>query len=251
MEKKKGKPRKEGRLTWALIALNVIAFLIVFSAPEPVRSGIFDGLSLSQGTALQAWRWVTSMFLHASASHLFFNMIALYFFGRMLEGEVRRQWFLSIYLASGLLGGFAFIMTSAVPVVGASAAIFGLMGAVMLLRPLERVHLFLFPLPMGIVAALFIITESFIAYYQPVFGNVAHVAHIGGIVTGTLFALFFSPGRAFKGLLVLGLMVAAVLVLYPLFGLIAGIGQAVLGIIEAIVGFFLYGLAGLLGLLWG
>ncbi|MCX6814516.1 MAG: rhomboid family intramembrane serine protease [Candidatus Aenigmarchaeota archaeon] len=244
------KETKTGILTLTLIALNVALFLIVFSAPETIRTGLFDRLSLSQGTALQLWRWITSMFLHASATHLFFNMIGLYFFGRLLEKEVKPQWFLSIYFVSGLLGGLAFILTSAVPVVGASGAIFGLMGAVMLLRPLEKVYVFLFPLPLGIVAALFIITEGFVAYYQPGFGNVAHIAHIGGIVTGSLFALSFNPAKALKGLFMLGLLVAVVIILYPVFGLLADIGQSILGIIDMVVGFFLYGAASLLSFLW-
>jgi len=244
--------RREGNiLTWILIALNVVIFLAVFSAPEATMDGLFERFSLSQGTAFQVWRWITSMFLHASASHLFFNMIALYFFGRILEKEVEPHWFLSIYFVSGLLGALAFILTSTVSVVGASAAIFGLMGAVMLLRPLERVYVLLFPLPLGIVAGLFILTESFVAYYQPEFGSVAHIAHIGGIVTGTLFALSFNPGKAFKGLLMLGLLVAVVLVLYPVFAFLADFGQYVLGIVDAVVGFFLYGAARLLGFLWG
>jgi membrane associated rhomboid family serine protease len=248
--------RKESRgggnvLTWTLIVLNVVIFLVVFSAPEAVRTGLFERFSLSQATAFQLWRWIISMFLHASATHLFFNMIALFFFGRILEKETEPRWFLSIYFVSGLIGALAFILTSAVPVVGASAAIFGLMGAVMLLKPLERVYVFLFPLPLGIVAALFIITESFIAYFQPGFGNVAHIAHVGGIITGTLFALSFNPGKAFKGLLMLGLLVAIVLILYPVFGLLADLGQYILGIIDNVVGFFLYGAASLLGFLWG
>jgi hypothetical protein len=247
----KRESRREGRLTWILIALNVLVFLAVFSAPEATMNGLLEQFSLSQGTALQLWRWVTSMFLHASASHLFFNMIALYFFGRILERETKPQWFLSIYFVSGFLGALAFIFTSSVPVVGASAAIFGLMGAVMLLKPLEKVFVLLFPLPLGIVAAMFIITESFVAYYQPSFGNVAHVAHLGGIVTGTLFALSFNPEKALKGLLMLGLLAAVVLVLYPVFGLLTEIGQYVLGIVDAVVGFFLYGAARLLGFLWG
>ncbi len=191
------------------------------------------------------------MFLHASATHLFFNMIGLYFFGRILEREAKPQWFLSIYFASGFLGSLAFILTSIVPVVGASAAIFGLMGAVMLLKPLEKVYVFLFPLPLGIVAALYIITESFVAYYQPGFGNVAHIAHLGGIATGALFAFIKNPKKAAKGLLMLGLLVAIVIMLYPVFGLLAGLGQYMLGIIDNVVGFFLYGAASLLGFLWG
>ena len=246
--KESGRP---GILTWILIALNVAVFLVVFSAPDPIMTGLFDRFSLSQGTAFQLWRWLTSMFLHANATHLFFNMIGLYFFGRILENEMKPQWFLSIYFASGFLGSLAFILTSTVPVVGASAAIFGLMGAVMLLKPLEKVYVFLFPLPLGIVAALYIITESFVAYYQPGFGNVAHIAHLGGIATGALFALSFSPAKALKGLFMLGLLVAIVIMLYPVFGLLAGLGQYILGIIDNVVGFFIYGAASLLGFLWG
>jgi len=241
---------KGGVLTWTLIVLNLVIFLAVFSAPDSVMDNLFGRFSLSRATAFQLWRWITSMFLHASASHLFFNMIGLYFFGRILEREVRPQWFLSIYFASGFLGGLAFILTSAVPVVGASAAIFGLMGAVMLLKPLEKVYVFLFPLPLGIVAALYIITESFVAYYQPGFGNVAHVAHVGGIATGALFAFMKNPGKALKGLLMLGLLVVVVIILYPVFGLLAGLGQSILGIIDNVIGFFLYGAAHLLGFLW-
>jgi len=248
---RKESARKGNVLTWTLIVLNFLIFLAVFSAPEAVRTGLFERFSLSQGTALQLWRWISSMFLHASATHLFFNMIGLYFFGRILENEVKPQWFLSIYFASGFLGSLAFILTSTVPVVGASAAIFGLMGAVMLLKPLEKVYVFLFPLPLGIVAALYIITESFVAYYQPGFGNVAHIAHLGGIATGALFAFIKNPGKAAKGMLMLGLLVAVVIILYPVFGLLAGLGQYILGIIDNVVGFFLYGAASLLGFFWG
>lgn len=247
---KKEKSLTEKKLTLLLIFLNVLIFLLVFSAPEAIRPGIFERYSLSQATAFQLWRWLTSMFMHASASHLFFNMLGLYFFGRLVENEVKPQWFLSIYFMSGFLGSLAFLFTSAVPVVGASGAIFGLLGAAMLLRPAEKVHLFVFPLPLGIVAAMFIITEGFVSYYQPGFGNVAHIAHIGGLITGAVFAFANSPKKAGKGLLMLMLMVAIVVILAPLIDIVAGAGQFLLDILDRIIGFFLYGLAWLLSFLW-
>lgn len=238
-------------LTWILILINVIAFLVVFSAPESIRENLFDGLSLSRGTALEAWRWLTSMFMHAGASHLFFNMLGLFFFGRILEREVGGRWFLSIYFVSGLVGSLAFILTSAAPAVGASGAIFGLIGAAMLLKPLEKVNFFVFPLPMALVAALFIITESFISYYQPEFGNVAHIAHLGGLATGALFAFFNSPKKAGKGLLWLILLGVLLIIIAPIIGLVADAGSFLWGIVDFVVGVVLYGLASLLGFLWG
>jgi membrane associated rhomboid family serine protease len=247
---KKEKVGIKFKLTWLLIFINVLVFLLVFSAPQEVRDGAFERYALSQGSATQLWRWVTSMFLHASASHLFFNMLGLYFFGRIVEGQVRPQWFFSIYFASGFLGSLAFLFTSAAPVVGASAGIFGLLGAAMLWKPLERVHLYVFPLPLAIIAAMYIITESFVAYYQPGFGNVAHIAHIGGLITGAVFAFMNKPGQAAKGLFWLGLMAALLVIIAPIIGFVADAGQLILNIVDFLVGLVLYGLAWILSFLW-
>jgi membrane associated rhomboid family serine protease len=238
------------RITWLLIFLNVIVFLLVFSAPQDVRDGTFERYSLSQATAAQIWRWVTSMFLHASASHLFFNMLGLFVFGRIVESQVKPQWYLSIYFASGLLGSLAFLFTSPVPVVGASGAIFGLLGAAMLWKPLEKVFIFVFPLPLSLVAVLYIITESLVAYSQPGFGDVAHIAHIGGLITGAVFGFVNSPKKAGKGFLWLILMAAILVIIAPLIGFVADAGNLILQIVDTFVGIFLYGLAWALSTLW-
>ena len=238
------------KLTWLLIFLNVMVFLLVFSAPEEVRDGAFSRYALSQGTATQLWRWVTSMFLHASASHLFFNMLGLYFFGKIVESQVRPQWFFSIYFASGFLGSLAFLFTSDAPVVGASAGIFGLLGAAMLWKPLEKIHLYVFPMPLTLVAAMFIVTESFIAYFQPGFGNVAHVAHIGGLITGAVFAFMNKPGQSAKGLLWLGLMAVLLVIIAPIIGFVSDIGQLLLSFVDFLVGIVLYGLSWALSFMW-
>jgi membrane associated rhomboid family serine protease len=248
--KKKEKSWKDSKITWFLIVLNVLVFLIVFSAPEQVRKGAFERYSLSQATATQVWRWVTSMFLHASASHLFFNMLGLYIFGRLVEEKVRPQWFLAIYFVGGFLGSLAFLFTSPAAVVGASAGIFSLLGAAMLLNPPQKVNIFVFPLPLSLVGAMYVISESFAAYYLPGFGNVAYIAHVGGLITGAVFAFAYDPKQAFKGVLMLLLMVAILFILAPILSFATGAGSIILGIVDFVVGIVLYGLAWLLSFLW-
>src|SRR3989338_7261745 len=120
-----------GKLVWSLIAINTIAFLLLFSMPVEMRESLIALLAISSGTSLEIWRWLTSMFVHASASHLFFNMLGLYFFGKVVEEE-SPKWFIAAYFLSGLIGAFAFTLTSAEFAVGASAAIFGIIGFAML-----------------------------------------------------------------------------------------------------------------------
>ncbi len=241
-------------ITYTLISANVIAFLLVFSLPEKGIENAFSLLSFSGNAGL--WTWLTSLFLHVSASHLFFNMLGLYFFGRTLENEIDRQWFLAIYFLSGIIGNFAFMLTSSQPVVGASGCVFGVMGAAMLIKPLKRIHLYLFPLPLSVVALTFVIVESFIVFFRPEnlpaeARNVANVAHIGGAITGAVFAFFYDPKRSAKGVLMLILSLAILLIFGSVIGLIASISSFVFGIVERAIGLVLYGLAKLISPLWG
>jgi len=238
-------------ITATLIAINTIVFLLVFSMPAEMQATMFDQLSFSAGTAGEMWRWLTSLFMHVSASHLFFNMLGLYFFGKILENEVPRQWFLAVYFAAGLLGNLVFMFTSISPVVGASGAMFGIMGAAMLLNPIKKVHLFVFPLPLGIVAISFTVIETLIVYFQPdEFSNVANVSHVAGIITGAVFAFFFNPKRSLKGILVLAISLVILVLLGPVFGLITGIGALILSVVDWAIGIVLYNLASLLSFLW-
>lgn len=238
--------------TWLLIGINVLISILVFSMPESMQEGVFLSLSFSSATLLEAWRWFTSLFLHASASHLFFNMIGLYFFGKILEEEVSLQWYMSIYFASGLIGSFVFMLTSVAPVVGASGCVFGIMGAAMLMNPIKRIRIYLFPLPLGMIAILFIMVETLVVYFQPQeLSGVANVAHLGGVITGAVFAYFYDWRRASKGVVFLMICIILLVVLAPIFALIAGIAGIVLGVIDNVVGFFLYGIANVLSFIWG
>ncbi len=238
-------------LTAGLLIINVVVFLLLFSMPEGMMEEAFNLLSFSSSTALGVWRWITSLFLHASASHLFFNMLGLYFFGKDLEENTSKARYLSVYFMAGLLGNFAFMFTSALPVVGASGCVFGLLGASMLLNPTKTVHFYVFPLPLGIVAVAFILVETLMASATAAaVTGIAHVAHLAGLAAGAMFALFFDPKQATKGFAVLLLCFALLLFLGPFFALITGIGGSVLGFLDWVVGFFLYNIAKLLSFIW-
>jgi membrane associated rhomboid family serine protease len=235
-----------GILTRTLIILNIIVFLLVFSMPEEMMEDAFALLDFSGGSMLEIWRWFTSLFLHASASHLFFNMIALYFFGRVVEEEMKARRFLLIYFLSGLAGNLAYGFTSAEPAVGASGCIFGVMGAAMLLKPKEMIRLYFIPLPLGLIAILYILTQAALAVIPLSETGIAYMAHIGGLLAGSAMAFYFEPRKAVKGVAFMILLLALLVVLWPLIGFVVTVGHAVLSVIDFVVGLVLYGVSKLL-----
>ena len=123
------------QLTYALIAINVIVFLAMAATGGGLNNaggtvyehGALDGPLVAQG---DWWRIVTSGFLHAGLLHIAFNMYFLYFLGTMLEPMIGRLRFGAIYAVSLLGGSFgALILDPNVATVGASGAVFGLLGA--------------------------------------------------------------------------------------------------------------------------
>ncbi|MFH1294445.1 MAG: rhomboid family intramembrane serine protease [Candidatus Aenigmatarchaeota archaeon] len=238
-------------ITLGLIVVNIIVFLLVFSMPEEMMEQAFELLSVSWVTKIEPWRWLTSLFMHASASHLFFNMLGLYFFGKDLEENTNKARFLAVYFIAGLLGTFVFMLTDASPVVGASGCVFGLLGASMLLNPTKKIHFYVFPLPLGMVAVGFILVESLMAAAGATdITGVAHIAHLAGLATGAIFAFFYDPKQSAKGLVVLIISLVLLIFLGPFFSIITGLGGLVLSVLEVIVGTVLYGLAKLLSFIW-
>ena len=87
--------------------------------------------------------FVTSIFLHANLSHLFFNMFALFFVGIYLERMVGRRTFFTIFLTSGIIGNLGYLVTASnpqVPAIGASGAVYGVMGALAVIAPFLLVY---------------------------------------------------------------------------------------------------------------
>lgn len=176
----------------SLFVLNVV-FTSFFS--NPIIGHLFElsPRSLSRG---YVWQVVSYMFFHYDALHLLFNLLVFYFFGREIEYELgpRKLW--TLYLLGGLLGGalwLAFNFYSGTAVIGASGAVFSVLIAYATLHP-DRPLTFLlfFVVPVNLLAkhlAMILVAFSVVFLFAGR-GNVAELAHLGGIATGYLYVKF-------------------------------------------------------------
>jgi membrane associated rhomboid family serine protease len=156
----------------------------------------------------------TYMFLHSGTSHIFSNMFGLFMFGPMLENFLGSKRFLILYIVSGvgaclLHGGISlfeisqfpldsadYTMMMSIPMVGASGAIFGMLGAFARLFP--NTEMIIFPLPIPVKAkylvSLYALFEIFSGFYN-VLPGVAHFAHIGGLIFGILLINYWNKKK--------------------------------------------------------
>ncbi len=183
----------------------VLICVLVFFATQLFSPNGYTGFEMYSWNSryFQPWQIVTSMFLHGGVSHLLFNMLALWMFGRILESVLGKQRFLIFYLACGI-GAAIFQQVIRLYVindesllisVGASGAVYGLLVAFALMFPNFKIMLIFFPVPIAakyFVPALlaFDIIGGFTGH--SIFGqNIGHFAHIGGAVTGFLLLQFW------------------------------------------------------------
>jgi len=154
---------------------------------------------------------ITYMFLHGGFTHLFFNMFAVYMFGRTLEMIWGPRKFFFYYILTGIGAGVAqlivtYLTGSMAPTLGASGAVFGILVAFGMLFPNAELMLIFPPIP--IKAKWFVIGYGILELTLGVAGrsgdNVAHFAHLGGLVVGFLILLywrkrgFMTNGHIFK-----------------------------------------------------
>jgi membrane associated rhomboid family serine protease len=189
------------RVTYALIAINVIVFLAEggFTATGQPTSKVYEEGALfasihgfpSLGVAHgQWWRIVTSGFMHENIVHIGFNMLVLYYLGIMLEPAVGHLRFGVIYAVSLLTGSFGALLASPhVLTVGASGAIFGVMGA-------AAVELYARQIPiMQSGVGMLIVLNLIISFTLP---GISWAGHIGGLIGGTLTALVLQLGDRYR-----------------------------------------------------
>ena len=194
------------RLSWTVMLL--IALVVVFAADEIAKA--YLGLSLQQHGALSSsvwrsgwvWQLVTFQFLHGSFTHLFFNGLGVWMFGRPIEAAFGGRRMLGLWMAGGLVGGLLqLVISAAFPdvfsprVVGASAGLMTFLAIFCRLEPDARILLamivpvparFLFYFSVG-VAVFFIVVPSR--------DGVAHAAHLGGL----LFGWFWVQSGYYRG----------------------------------------------------
>lgn len=141
---------------------------------------------------------VTSMFLHGSYLHIFFNMLFLWIFGPSVEDKVGRLRFMFFYFLIGIIATLTFIAVnprSSIPLIGASGAIAGIMGAYLMLFPWAKIlcwFILLFRIPALVFLGLWIALQVWNAKSTPRgVAEVAWFAHIGGFLSGFLLIHLF------------------------------------------------------------
>ena len=174
------------RLTYFLIALTVI----IYTLQNFTRGWIYFAF-IPAFAAREPWTYITSIFLHASIEHILVNMAVLLIIGSLLERLVGAGKFMIIFLLAGVIGNIGYQITAAnqfIPGIGASGAIYGLMGSLALIDPLQVVYLgFTLPLPIIVLVPVYALLD-FLGIFTP--DSIAHGAHLGGLVIGILFGLY-------------------------------------------------------------
>ena len=180
--------------TRAIIAANVIAFLLQLYIGE----ALLQQFALwPLGSLFQPWQLVTYAFLHGSFAHIFFNMFALFMFGRPLEYFWGSRRFTVYYFACVIAAGATQLWTSVLAnsteaTVGASGGVFGLLLAFAMYFPRQRITLLFPPIPMPawLFVSLYGVLELVLGVTNTQAG-VAHFAHLGGMLGGALVILYW------------------------------------------------------------
>ena len=184
-------------VTLAIIVANVTMYLLM-GLTRPLPELLLALWPL--GTGFAPWQLVTYAFLHGNLAHLFFNMFALYMFGRELEDFWGSRRYAAFYFASVLAAALtqltvAYATHSIYPTVGASGGVFGLLLAFAMYFPHQRITLLFPPIPMP--AWLFVMLYGILELVLGVTGTqqgVAHFAHLGGMLGGAIMILYWRRG---------------------------------------------------------
>lgn len=190
--------------TLLLILWNVGIYIAFNLGLYPHGLQIYEQWALSPYALLKGdwWTLITSMFLHASITHIAFNMLSLYYLGVMCEKVYGKLRYLTIYFLSGIIGGIAYCISNYLAgdigagAVGASGAIFGLFGAYGWLLIAQRKFATVFVGPtsksdLQAYAAMLIMNMAI--GFAPGSG-IANEAHIGGMITGFIVGMLFYVG---------------------------------------------------------
>jgi hypothetical protein len=174
--------------TFPILAFLLIMFILQGLVPNLTESLYF----VPSKMITEPWRIVTSMFLHGGWMHLFLNAWALFLFGTLVEKKVGEEEFFKIFIIAGIVGSLGYWLVYAlgfipdVPALGASGAIFGIMGAAAVLFPDMVLYVWFIPMRMREAAMLFAVIELFGTMTMTTSG-IASAAHLGGLVFGFIY----------------------------------------------------------------
>jgi len=181
----------------ALLFANVAMYVLAVASPTVAQALMLVPVLIPE----RPWTVFTYMFLHAGLMHLAFNMLALYFFGPRVEVRLGSGHFFGLYFVSGLVGALASLLTPSAAIVGASAAIFGVMLGYARYWPNDLIYVW------GVVpiqARWFVIGMTALSLFAGFGGmqsGVAHFAHLGGFLGGWAYLTLLerrSPAATFR-----------------------------------------------------
>lgn len=174
------------RLLIANTAVWVVDFVLgLFRYGGPVQSLMAFVPAL---VLYRPWTILTYMFVHGGFLHLLFNMLGLFFFGPPLEERWGSREFLKFYLIAGLGGALLSFAMPNVAILGASAAIYGVMLAYAMYWPDNQVYIYgIFPVKVKWLVAAIVVISIVSALSPSGGGGVAHLAHLGGFATAFLY----------------------------------------------------------------
>lgn len=168
----------------------IIANVVIFVVSRVIGDGLVESLFAFQPrrVLLQPWGAITYMFLHGDLMHLAGNMIVLFFFGPPIESRWGSREFTKYFLICGMGGvALSFIFASSASIIGASAAVYGLMLAFAMIWPKAPIYVWgIYPVQARWLVAFFFLL-AFTSAFGGAGGGIAHFAHLGGLVTGFIY----------------------------------------------------------------
>jgi len=210
-------------VTYFIIGLCILIFLIQLSTDAYKTGELFYSYGLIPSVlmgknqlpldlyAIPSWLTIfSSMFMHGGFMHLIGNMLYMWIFADNIEDNLGPSKFLIFYLLAGIGAGMTQVLmdtNSQIPMVGASGAIGGVLGAYLINHPNAKV---LVLIPFGFfsqlikIRALYVLGFWFILQFISSGGGVAYAAHIGGFVSGMILILFFNKKKVKKNKIIKG-----------------------------------------------
>lgn len=186
------------RFKFYALKLSGICILVFILQLMLDSIGFTDMFLLNQNAYFQVWRFLTAIFLHGGLGHLLYNLFALSLFGSVLEKLIGWRRFLIVFFITGIIANV--IAVNFYPSsLGASGAIFGVIGALIAIRPGMSVWAFGFPMPIFIAGILWVAGDSLGIFLPSNVGNIAHLSGIFlGLILGFMYKTFYLRDRSYE-----------------------------------------------------
>lgn len=174
-----------------IIGINIAVFLLLKMIPRLAVYLSLNVIFLREGNMY--WQFLTYMFVHGNFSHLFFNMLGIFFFGIAVERAIGSKEFLLLYFITGIMGGiisyFVYLLSGGYMyfLMGASGALYGLLFAFAVIFPRNNIYFWgIIPIPAPILVAIYVgieISSQLLSFRD----GVAHLTHLVGFAVAWIY----------------------------------------------------------------